>query len=214
MRARDLLAASAVLLLAARARADEAVLANGVRMTGIVVSSDAATVTLQVSDEGTVVLDAATVRSLARASPAADRRLRADWRAARLEAEARERKARDFEDAQRAKGLVLYEGTWMKPKDAAALKTAEKGADESAWRVGRTFVVVAGRYRAPRPSVRLLSSGWAASPGFRDWHAGRRSHMSRTPGRIVLRYHAPGVTSGPLRTGFNINAPTKFEIPY
>ncbi len=186
---------AALLLTAASAAADEVRLRGGKTLEGILVSSDAASLTLAVADAGLVVLDSATVTGTARASAAENARLRARWRSERLAAEARERGEAAFERRQRARGLVQYEGDWITRAELDALLAREGLAPRPAPVTVRVTVIE----RVEEAPPRLFRALLPPLPVRYDYP------RAPEPGRILLRHRAPGV-SGPLRTSF--------EVPY
>lgn len=96
------------------ARADVVTLRNGVKMTGVL-TEDESGLTLRVSDDGYVGLDSATVVGVMRASRVENEALVASWKAT-AERETREDRDRaKYDDEQRAKGYVWYQGEWMTP---------------------------------------------------------------------------------------------------
>jgi len=83
-----------LLLAAAPARADTALLANGARVEGILEGAAPDAIRLRVAADGYVLLDPATVTSIEPASPSADAALLARWKRDDRRAAAEERSLR------------------------------------------------------------------------------------------------------------------------
>jgi hypothetical protein len=98
---------------AARARADVVVFPNDVRMDGILTAAGDGTTELQVSANGFVGLDTATVVSVLKQSAAENARLRSQWADQDLKAVAVAKVRLELVERQRAKGLVPYRGEWV-----------------------------------------------------------------------------------------------------
>jgi hypothetical protein len=113
------------------ARADVVVLANGAKMSGIVLETAPDGLNLQVDEEGFVILSTETVASVQRQTAAQNKALRAQWRVGRQKAETDEQRERTFAAAQRAKGLTFFQGEWITTKEYE-LRLAKQELDDKA----------------------------------------------------------------------------------
>lgn len=102
---------------AARAGADVVVLQNGVKMEGILATDEDGATTLQVSDDGYVMLDTATVVNIRKQTAAENARLKSKWSEQDTQAAAKELGDRKFVERQRAKGLIQYQDEWVTPAE-------------------------------------------------------------------------------------------------
>jgi hypothetical protein len=107
-----------LLLFASSSRADVVQLVNGKALSGIVTRRTESELDLQVDEEGTVTIATDTIKSVEMQAATDNKELKAKWRADRIKQEADEAEKRRYAEAQRAKGLVLYEDEWMTPAEA------------------------------------------------------------------------------------------------
>lgn len=109
-------------LLPAVAWADRLHLTNGRVLEGVVVRETPSQVVVQVAWEGYVFLDREAIATIEAADEPARQHLLAQWQQEFRQAQEREQQRQEFEAAQRAKGLVEYQGRWVTPQEVAAIK--------------------------------------------------------------------------------------------
>jgi hypothetical protein len=102
--------------------ADQVHLSNGRTIDGVVIRESASQVVLQVAWEGHVVLDRTTVTGIERSTDAQREELLAAWRREHEAFQERERREREFEAEQLAKGLVFHRGEWITREELAVIK--------------------------------------------------------------------------------------------
>lgn len=106
---RATLASAITVLAAGKARADIVVLQNGVKMEGILFVDEDHNQTLEVSEDGFVVLDTATVVEIRHQSRKENAKIIAQWENDGREAADKVK----FAASQRARGLILLDGDWV-----------------------------------------------------------------------------------------------------
>lgn len=99
------------------ARADVVTLKNGVKMEGLLTTDEDGATTLQVSDDGYVTLDTATVVNVKKQTAEENARHKAKWTEQNRQSTEKEQGAQKFAENQRAKGLIPYQGEWVTPTE-------------------------------------------------------------------------------------------------
>lgn len=167
------------------ARADVVTLRNGVKMTGILSEGEDG-LTLRVSDQGYVMLDSATVVGIQRADKAVNAKLLAGWKTA-AEADSRAEEVRTkYDEEQRAKGYVQYQGEWMTPSQfdrRLAIDRLEVDRLREERTAGPT-VFYSYHYYYAVPSAQLV---------YQSFESPRRSHVTRRSSSYTVPLAPPGV---------------------
>lgn len=110
--------------------ADQIELAGGRILEGVVVRETSGEVEVQVTWRGSVTLSRSAIRSITRGTPQERDRLLAHWRETFQQDQQRERERLAFADAQRAKGLIKYHGTWL-TREEMAVRQAQQEAERA-----------------------------------------------------------------------------------
>jgi len=107
----------------AHARGDTVHLKKGGRITGVISSESGDSIEIK-SNMGTIVLSKGAIEKIERATAEENRALESQWRQERDQEKEKIKEAKRFEEEQRAKGLVKYQGTWIPAEKAYEI---EKG---------------------------------------------------------------------------------------
>lgn len=122
-----------LLFLTQPSLADEIYFQSGYSRTGVVLRETADSITFQ-TEMGITTVRREKVDFVEKAQPEENRLLRKKWREKeiRLEEarEAKRRAEREFEEAQVAKGLIKFEGTWIKPEEKEEILELRRRARE------------------------------------------------------------------------------------
>ncbi len=106
------------------ARADILHLHNGQNLEGIIDQQSATQIRLQVAWRGFVKLPRSSVESIQPGTLAEHAALRDEWRRSFDAAQQRQQTRVELEQAQRARGLVLYRGGWITGAELAQIEEA------------------------------------------------------------------------------------------
>ena len=109
-----------------RVWADVLTLANKQSIEGIVVQKDGAHLKVQVAWQSYVTIDREAVVNLTRGDAHEHEQLLARWHEEFQADQQRERAQRDLEAAQRARGLVKYQGEWIKPEELIEIQARKQ----------------------------------------------------------------------------------------
>ena len=101
-------------------------LSEGRKLEGVIVQEAKSQIRVQVSWQGYVTVDRSSVVSVTRGGKEDNARLLGQWRRDFLVDQNRERKKSSFEAAQRAKGLVMYKGSWISQAELASIQSKQK----------------------------------------------------------------------------------------
>ena len=121
------LAFCALLCLGARqAWGDVLYLSDGRKVEGIIADETDVQVRVQVLWQGYVTIPRGTVLSIERGAKGDHQRLLEKWKKDFLVDQKQEGERKAFEETQRAKGLVPYQGKWMTAEEASLLEEKKK----------------------------------------------------------------------------------------
>ena len=109
-----------------RVWADALTLANKQTIEGIIVQETASQIKVQVAWQGYVTIDHETVVGITRGDAREHEQLLARWHEEFQTDRQREQAHRDVEAAQRARGLMKYQGEWISPEDLLARQTRKQ----------------------------------------------------------------------------------------
>ena len=101
-------------------------LSEGRKLEGVIAKETESQIRVQVSWQGYVTVDRSSVVSVTRGDKKDNERLLGQWRRDFLVDQKRERKRATFEAAQRAKGLVMYKGSWISQAELASIQAKQK----------------------------------------------------------------------------------------
>ena len=101
-------------------------LSGGRKLEGVIANETESQIKVQVSWQGYVTVDRSSVVSIARAGKEGNQPLLRHWRRDFLADQQREHKRAAFEAAQRAKGLVMYKGSWISQTELASIQAKQK----------------------------------------------------------------------------------------
>lgn len=108
---------------AVHARGDTIYLKKGGHITGVVAKESEASIEIK-SNMGTIVLSRGAIAKIEKTSAEENSALESQWRQERDKEKEKAKEAKRFEDEQRAKGYVKFQGTWVPAEKAYE---AEKG---------------------------------------------------------------------------------------
>lgn len=163
--------------------ADEVVLKSGLTKVGIIEQETDELIRLRTA-LGATGISREFVAEVRRATPAENAALEAEW-AAQAKAEAAERATRReareaFADAQREKGLILFEGDWVTPEEAG-LRREERRASANLAQLKSSLQVA--EQRAAAAELRAATTE-AEVTGLRDGLRERDATLDELGGRL------------------------------
>ena len=112
--------------------ADTLRLSGGRTLEGIILEDTASQVKIQVSWKGDVTLSREAVVSIARSEVSDHQRLLRQWQREFVADQRRERRRLALEAAQRARGLVRYQGRWISQDELALIQDRQRREAEAA----------------------------------------------------------------------------------
>ena len=160
-------------------RADVIELAPERHLEGVVVQETADRVRVQVSWQGYVTLDRAGIVSIVRASTEENARLQASWQQEASALRARERAQQAFEQQQRERGYVKYQGEWITREELAVVQEDQLNKEREA-RAEQDRQIAAQLQALREENARLQQEVAAAQQRF-----------LATPATVIIRECAP-----------------------
>jgi len=116
-------ALAAAFLIAVETAADTVYLKKGGKVMGVISSETEGSIEIK-SNLGTIVLSKGAIAKIERSKPDENKVLESQWQEEREQEKAKVKQSKLFEEEQRAKGMVKYQGTWVPAEKAYEI---EKG---------------------------------------------------------------------------------------
>ena len=121
--ARVAIALACGFFVAIHARGDTVYLKKGGHITGVISRESETSIEIK-SNMGTIVLSRGAIEKIEMSTAEENRTLESQWKQERDQQREKVKEAKRFEDEQRAKGYVKYQGTWIPAEKAYEI---EKG---------------------------------------------------------------------------------------
>ena len=167
-------------------------LSGGRKLEGVIVKETESQVKIQVSWQGYVSVDRSSVVSIARAGKEENQRLLGQWRRDFLSDQQRERKRIAFEAAQRAKGLVMYKGSWISQTELASIQAKQKEEEVRKEREAREEAAKRSAEEETRRTERRIQALEEENLRLQQQAVTRRELLV-VPNTVVIHHHDPNL---------------------